>query len=86
MYFPLIHQELTKTVRAGSQPLFFVSVSRRADITAQKGDKANKLKGDTKRKELSYFFLLSLTSTKTIILNEIKHGDKSYFGTYRCKV
>ena len=48
-------------------------------MTTQKGDKANKLKGDTKRKErqAQLLFVSSLISTKTIILNEIMHGDKS---------
>lgn len=80
MHFPLIHQDLIQTVRARDvqtrqgnkgHRLFFVSVSTAADINPQIGDK---LKGDTKRNDtlrkdtLSYFFLLSLISTKTITL------------------
>lgn len=55
-----------KQGKAGSQPLFFVSVSRRADINPQIGDKADKWKGDTKRKDklrkhtLRFFFFFSL--------------------------
>lgn len=79
MYFPLIHQELNPTVKrgkckqgeAGSQPLFFVSVSRRADINPQIGDKADKLKGDTEKRYIQeghtqLFCLLSVISAKTI--------------------
>lgn len=84
MHFPLIHQELNQTVRARemqtrqtqSQPLLFVSVSRRADINPQIGDKADKLKGDTKRKDtfrkdmLSYFFSYHSSLLKQLLLNE----------------
>lgn len=66
-----------KQGKAQSQPLLFVSVSRRADINPQIGDKADKLKGDTKRKDtfrkdmLSYFFSYHSSLPKQLLLNEI---------------
>lgn len=66
-----------KQGKAGSQPLSFVSAGGMADINPPIGDKADKLKGDMKRKatfrkdSLGYFFSYHSSLTKQLLSNEI---------------